>query len=286
MRTNSIRTNTHLMMNIFPSFIYLLLLFYIPMMFLFIISFWKSGYMTLEPIFTFENYKKFFQNPRYLKILWDTLIVTSGSLVLLFVIGYPIGYFLGMVIKKYNTLILFLMIVPVEIGFLVRIYAWKIILSQTGIISSFFVCLGIFKEPTRIFLYSKAAIILVLIHEWLPYVVIPVTIALKGIDPSTIEAAKDLGAGKVTIFKEIIFPLSIPGLFASFVLIFIPMLGEFAIPTIVGGSSTYMLGNVINNQFMAAGNWGFGSAIGVILLFFSILLIGLVIKISGLEKLM
>lgn len=286
MKLKRTRTNIALMMNIFPSFIYLLLLFYIPMILLMVISFWKSGFMTLEPIFTFDNYRRFFQSPQYLKILKNTVVIASGSMAMLFIIGYPIGYFLGRVLKKYDSLILFLMIIPVEIGFLVRIYAWKIILSKTGIISTFLVHIGLLDEPSRIFLYSKTAIILVLIHEWLPYVVIPVTVALKGIEQSTIEAARDLGAGKFTIFKEIIFPLSIPGLFASFVLIFIPMLGEFAIPTIVGSSSTYMLGNVINNQFMAAGNWGFGSAIGVILLFASTILIGVVIKVSGLEKLL
>ncbi len=278
--------NFGLVLNVFPPFIYLLILFYVPMILLMVMSFWKSGFMVIEPIFTLDNYKRFFHNPHYLKILWNTFVITTGSMLLLIIIGYPIGYYLARLVKKYSSLILFLMIVPVEIGFLVRVYAWKIVLSKTGIISSLLLNLHIIKEPTRIFLYSKAAVVLVLIHEWLPYVVIPVTVALKGIEPEVIEAARDLGAGKREIFKEIIFPLSIPGLFASFVLIYIPMLGEFAIPTIVGGPSSYMLGNVIDSQFMAAGNWGVGSAIGVILLFTSVLLIGIVIKVSGLEKLM
>lgn len=278
--------NFSLLMNVFPPFIYLLILFYIPMVLLMVMSFWKSGFMTIEPIFTLDNYRRFFHNPNYVKILWNTFLIITGSMILLIIIGYPIGYYLGRMVRKYGSLILFLMIVPVEIGFLVRIYAWKIVLSKTGIISSLLLHLHIIKEPTRIFLYSRAAVILVLIHEWLPYVVIPVSVALKGIEPKVIEAARDLGAGKWEIFKEIIFPLSIPGLFASFVLIYIPMLGEFAIPTIVGGPSSYMLGNVIDSQFMAAGNWGVGSAIGVILLFTSIVLIGIVIKVSGLEKLM
>ncbi len=278
--------NFSLLMNVFPPFIYLLILFYIPMVLLMVMSFWKSGFMTIEPIFTLDNYRRFFHNPNYVKILWNTFLIITGSMILLIIIGYPIGYYLGRMVRKYGSLILFLMIVPVEIGFLVRIYAWKIVLSKTGIISSLLLHLHIIKEPTRIFLYSRAAVILVLIHEWLPYVVIPVSVALKGIEPEVIEAARDLGAGKWEIFKEIIFPLSIPGLFASFVLIYIPMLGEFAIPTIVGGPSSYMLGNVIDSQFMAAGNWGVGSAIGVILLFTSIVLIGIVIKVSGLEKLM
>ena len=272
--------------NIFPSFIYLLLLFYLPMVLLIVISLWKSGFMTLEPVFTLDNYRQFFSNPSYLKILWNTIIITTGTMGMLILIGYPIGYYLARVVRKYGSLILFLMIVPVEIGFLVRIYAWKIVLSKSGIISSLLLSLGLIGEPTRILLYSRAAVILVLVHEWLPYVVIPVTIALKGIGPEILEAARDLGAGKWDIFREIIFPMSIPGLFASFVLIYIPMLGEFAIPTIVGGASSHMLGNVIDSQFMAAGNWGVGSAIGVILLFFSVLLIGIVIKVSGLEKLM
>ncbi len=281
-----IRKNMALAFTIFPSFIYLLLLFYLPMVLLIVISLWKSGFMTLEPVFTLENYRQFFSNPSYLKILWNTIIITTGTMGMLILIGYPIGYYLARVVRKYGSLILFLMIVPVEIGFLVRIYAWKIVLSKSGIISSLLLSLGLIGEPTRILLYSRAAVILVLVHEWLPYVVIPVTIALKGIGPEILEAARDLGAGKWDIFREIIFPMSIPGLFASFVLIYIPMLGEFAIPTIVGGVSSHMLGNVIDSQFMAAGNWGVGSAIGVILLFFSVLLIGIVIKVSGLEKLM
>ncbi len=278
--------NFSLLMNVFPPFIYLLILFYIPMILLMVMSFWKSGFMTIEPIFTLENYRRFFSNPNYVKILWNTFLIITGSMILLIVIGYPIGYYLGRLVRKYGSLILFLMIVPVEIGFLVRIYAWKIVLSKTGIISSILLHLHIIKQPARILLYSRAAVVLVLLHEWLPYVVIPVSVALKGIEPEVIEAARDLGAGRWEIFKEIIFPLSIPGLFASFVLIYIPMLGEFAIPTIVGGPSSYMLGNVIDSQFMAAGNWGVGSAIGVILLFTSIVLIGIVIKVSGLEKLM
>jgi len=256
------------------------------MVILLVISFWKSGFMTLEPVFTLENYKNFFSDPNYIKILLNTFLIITGTMLLLFIIGYPIGYFLGRIIKKYDSLIIFLMIVPIEIGFLVRVYAWKIVLSKSGIISSFLLTIGLIKEPMRILLYSKAAVVLVLIHEWLPYVVIPVYISLKGISNEIIGAAKDLGATKWDIFKEIIFPLSIPGLFASFVLIYIPMLGEFAIPTIVGGASSLMLGNIIDSQFMAAGNWGLGCAVGAILLFLSIILIGIVIKISGLEKLM
>jgi spermidine/putrescine transport system permease protein len=282
----SIRRNLELTLNVFPPFIYLLLLFYVPMSILLVISFWKSGFMTLTPGFTLHNYITFFTSIHYIKILWNTVVITTSTMIVLTLVGYPIGYYLARMVTRYDALIIFLMIVPVEIDYLVRIYAWKVVLSKHGIISLLLLKLGFFHTPERVLLYTKWAVVLVLVHEWLPYVVIPIYVSLKSIPTEVIEAARDLGAGRLTVFKEIILPLCIPGLFASFVLIYIPMLGEFAIPSIVGGSSAYMIGNVIESQFLSAGNWGVGSAIGFILLAITAILIAAVVKISGLEELM
>ena len=275
-----------LMLNVFPPFIYLLLLFYAPMVILFVMSFWKSGFMSLEPAFTLENYRAFLSNPIHRRILLNTLIVVTGVMLLLVVVGYPIAYYLARMVHQYDTLIIYLLIIPVEINYLIRIYAWKIVLGQSGIINSFLMSLGVIEEPLKFLLYSRTAVMIVLLHEWLPYVVIPIYVALKGVKPEIVEAARDLGAGRWDVFRHIYLPLSLPGLFASFVLVYIPMLGEFAIPTIVGGPSGYMLGNVIESQFLAAGNWGLGSAIGFILLFVTMVLVALVIKVAGLEELM
>ncbi len=275
-----------LVLNVFPPFIYLLLLFYTPMVILFVMSFWKSGFMSLEPAFTLENYRAFLSNPIHRRILVNTFVVVTGVMALMVVVGYPIAYFLARMVHKYDALIIYLLIIPVEINYLIRIYAWKIVLGRSGIINAFLMSLGIIEEPLKFLLYSRTAVMIVLLHEWLPYVVIPVYVALKGIPPEIVEAARDLGAGRWAVFRHIYLPLSLPGLFASFVLVYIPMLGEFAIPSIVGGPSGYMLGNVIESQFLAAGNWGLGSAIGFILLFVTLVLVALVIKVAGLEKLM
>ncbi len=275
-----------LVLNVFPPFVYLLLLFYAPMALLFIMSFWKSGFMHLEPAFTLENYRAFLSNPTYLRILWNTFVIVTGVMIVLVLVGYPIAYFLARMVRRYDTLVIYLLIIPVEINYLIRIYAWKIVLGRSGIINMALMYLGLIDEPPRFLLYSRTAVMIVLIHEWLPYVVIPVYVALKGVPPEIVEAARDLGAGRWDVFRYIYLPLSVPGLFASFVLVYIPMLGEFAIPSIVGGPSGYMLGNVIESQFLAAGNWGLGSAIGFILLFVTLVLVALVIKISGIEELM
>jgi len=275
-----------LVLNVFPPFVYLLLLFYAPMALLFIMSFWKSGFMHLEPAFTLENYRAFLSNPTYLRILWNTFVIVTGVMIVLVLVGYPIAYFLARMVRRYDTLVIYLLIIPVEINYLIRIYAWKIVLGRSGIINMALMYLGLIDEPLRFLLYSRTAVMIVLIHEWLPYVVIPVYVALKGVPPEIVEAARDLGAGRWDVFRYIYLPLSVPGLFASFVLVYIPMLGEFAIPSIVGGPSGYMLGNVIESQFLAAGNWGLGSAIGFILLFVTLVLVALVIKISGIEELM
>ena len=275
-----------LLANLTPPLLYLLALFYAPMSILLVMSFWKSGYMTLEPAFTLENYITFFTTPVYLKALANTFVIATGTMLALVVIAFPMAYYLARMHPRHERLIIYLLIIPVEINFLIRIFAWKIALGRSGIINSALLSLGLVHEPLKFLLYSKFAVALVLVHEWLPYVVIPLYLALKGIAPEIIAAARSLGATRWDVFRHIILPLSVPGLFASFVLVYIPMLGEFAVPALVGGPSGYMLGNVIENQFLSAGNWGLGSAIGFILLTVTLALVALVVKVAGVEKLL
>ncbi len=275
-----------LLANLMPPLLYLLAFFYAPMSILLVMSFWKSGYMTLRPGFTLENYITFFTTPVYLKALSNTFFIATGTMLALIVVAYPIAFYLARMRPRYERLILYLLIIPVEINFLIRIFAWKIALGRSGIINSALMAAGLIREPLGFLLYSKFAVGLVLMHEWLPYVVIPVYLALKGIPPEIIAAARSLGASRWDVFWHIVLPLSVPGLFASFVLVYIPMLGEFAVPALVGGPSGYMLGNVIENQFLSAGNWGLGSAIGFILLTVTLALVALVVKVAGVEKLL
>ncbi len=275
-----------LTLNVFPPFIYLLLLFYAPMAILLVMSFWRSGFMTLEPAFTLDNYVAFLTSSIHRRVLVNTFLVATGAMGGLIVVGYPIAYFLARMVRKYDALITYLLIIPVEINYLVRIYAWKIVLGRAGIINGLLMWLGLIDEPLRFLLYSRTAVVIVLIHEWLPYVVIPIYVALKGIAPEILEAARDLGAGRWEVFRHVLLPLSVPGIFASFVLVYIPMLGEFAVPALVGGPGGYMLGNVIESQFLAAGNWGLGAAIGFVLLFITIVLVAVVVRVAGLEELL
>ncbi len=275
-----------LTLSIFPPFIYLLVFFYAPMAILLVMSFWRSGFMELEPAFTLENYRTFLSSSVYRKAVVNTVAIATGAMLILILVGYPIAFYLARMLKRHDRLFIFLLIVPVEINFLIRIFAWKIALGRQGVINSLLMTLGVIDTPLSFLLYSPAAVTIVLVHEWLPYIVIPLYVALKDIPTDVIEAARDLGASRWAVFRHVYLPLSVPGLFAAFVLVYIPMLGEFAAPAIVGGPSGYMLGNVIENQFLSAGNWGLGAAVGFVLLFVTALLLAVVIKVAGVEELL
>lgn len=249
-------------------------------------SFWK--YLRLfrfEPALTLENYIRFFTSPIYLRVLLNTLFIVSVAMALLLLVGFPIAYFIARYVRAYGDRLILLMLIPVEINYLIRIFAWRTILGENGILNSLLLTLGIIDHPLQIFFYNWFAIVIVTMHEWLPYVVIPIYISLRGIPRSLYEAAQDLGASRIQTFFKITLPLCKPGILTAIFIVFIPALGEFAIPALVGGKSGYMIGNMIENQLLAAGNWPLATAASVILLVTSLLIVGIMVKILGMEAL-
>ena len=269
-----------------PSSIYLILLFYIPIGMLMYYSLWRyAGLFKFEPALTPANYIKFFTSPLYVRVLINSLFIVGVAMVLLLVVGFPIAYFIARYVKTYGDRIILLMLVPVEINYLIRIFAWRTILGENGILNSFLVTVGVIDQPLQIFFYNWFAIVIVTIHEWLPYVVIPIYISLRSIPRSLYDAAHDLGASRLQTFLRITLPLCKPGILTAVFIVFIPALGEFAIPALVGGKSGYMIGNMIENQLLAAGNWPLATAASVILLVTSLIIVGVMVKILGMEAL-
>jgi len=269
-----------------PSIIYLAVLFYIPLSMLFMYSLWKrTGHFKFEPTLTFENYVKFFTRTLYLKVFANSLFIVTVTIILLLIIGYPIAYFLARMGVKGSDQIILLMLIPVEINYLIRIFAWRTILGENGILNSFLIFTGIIDQPLQIFFYNWFAVVIVTIHEWLPYVVIPIYISLRGIPRSLYEAAMDLGASRLQTFLKITLPLTKPGILTAIFLVYIPALGEFAIPALVGGTSGYMIGNVIESNFLSAGNWPLAAVASIVLLVISLSIIGVMVKILGVESL-
>lgn len=211
--------------------------------------------------FTLENYRRFFE-PLYLKILAVSIGISLLSTAACFIIGYPIAYFIaGLKESKRNTLIL-LFIIPMWMNFLLRTYAWFTLLGNNGLLNKFLGFMGLHAD----LMYNLKAVILGMVYNFLPFMVLPIYSVLLKMDYSLVEAARDLGATDAQVFRKVIFPLSLPGVYTGITMVFIPAISTFVIPSLLGGNKFYLIGNLIEQQFTFTGNWGFGSAISVILI--------------------
>lgn len=216
--------------------------------------------------FTFENYRRFFE-PLYLKILAVSIGISLLSTAACFIIGYPIAYFIaGLKESKRNTLIL-LFIIPMWMNFLLRTYAWFTLLGNNGLLNNFFAIFGFHAD----LMYNLKAVVLGMVYNFLPFMVLPIYSVLLKMDYSLVEAARDLGATDAQVFRKVIFPLSLPGVYTGITMVFIPAISTFVIPSLLGGNKFYLIGNLIEQQFTFTGNWGFGSAISVILIIIMLL---------------
>jgi spermidine/putrescine transport system permease protein len=192
--------------------------------------------------------------------------LTVSVVVVLF--AYPIGYYLALCVKKLKYVLLLLIIVPFLTSFLLRVLAWKVMLGEHGVVNSLLssVHLRSSEDPITWLLYSQFAVMLVLAYVWIPFVALPIFVSLNNLDRSLLEAASDLGASRLRTFLRVTLPLSAPGLVAAFVFVFIPTIGEFVTPLLVGGTSGYMYGNAIQDLFTRGLDWQSGSVLAMFLL--------------------
>ena len=268
---------------IYPGLLWFFIFFLLPLSVILIYAVTTKALFSEEPLrFTFENFIVIFQKKHYLAILLRSLKISFLTTVFSMVFSYPVAFYLAKRTRFDKVLIVVLMI-PFWINYLIRTFAWKLILSENGVLNQFLLWLGVIDEPLRI-LYSQTSVLLGLIYTYTPMMVLPLYASLLRIDDSLIEASMDLGASRARSFFDITFKLSLTGIFAGTLLVFIPALGSFAIPAILGGTDSVMIGNIIENQFGKVGDWNFGSAFTVALAMLSIALILFYSKIFGLES--
>lgn len=239
-------------------------LFLAPLTIIFAYSLLTRGaYFGLGPPWTLENYTRVF-DPLYGQVLLRSFLLAGVSTVLCLVLGLPLALFISRSGARKN-LYLNLVILPFWTSFLVRIYAWIFLLRDTGLVNGFLQSLGLIHAPLPL-LYNDSAVILGLVYGYLPFMVLPLYATLERLDPCLVEAAADLGARPLSAFWNVILPLCAPGIRAGAVLVFIPCLGAFLVPDLMGGGKSIMIGNVVQNQFTTARDWPFGSALSLVLM--------------------
>jgi spermidine/putrescine transport system permease protein len=258
--------------------------FLVPLLVILVFSFGTSGvYGGITLGFNPGNYLKVF-DPLYLEIVGRTLVIALTNTLLCLALGYPLAYFIVFKGRRWRNVLVLLIMVPFWTSLLVRAYSWVVILNGNGIANRTLQFLGITEEPVTL-IFTPEAVTMGMVYSYLPFMVLPLYAALEKFDIRLKEAAQDLGAGRWHTFWRVTFPLSMPGVIAGSILVFIPSAGEFVIPNLLGGSQTVMMGNLIQQQFLQARDWAFGSALSVML---AVLLIGAImyyIRKVGTDKL-
>lgn len=247
---------------------YLVLFFVVPVV---LVGAYSVGALTLLPqdhYLSLRPWIDLLHSDVYLGLFWKSvrmsLIVSVASLAM----AYPVAYFLALVAGRRKYTLLLITIAPFLTSYLLRVLAWRVILGEQGLITSFLRTAGLIgpDEGIRWLFYSQFAVYLVLAYVWAPFVALPIFVTLEGLDRALLEASSDLGAGRWRTFWTITFPLSIPGVIAAFIFVFIPTIGEYVTPLLVGGPDGFMFGNAIQSAFTQGFDWQFGSAMSMFLI--------------------
>ncbi|MDZ4618194.1 spermidine/putrescine ABC transporter permease PotB [Bacillus cereus] len=266
-----------------PTVAWLLIFFLIPLVFVLGFAFMQRGaYGTVEMQFTLENISRVF-DPLYLGTLWETVKIAVITTVICLLIGYPFAYTITIVDRKYRSILLLLATIPFWINFLVRSYAWIVILRSQGLVNTLLLKLGIISEPLNL-LYNTPSVILGMVYSLLPFMILPVFAAIEQLDKRKLEAAYDLGATPIKAFWNITVPMTMSGIATGSILVFVSSIGMFVVSDVMGGSKVALIGNVIQNQFLGARDWPFGSALSIIVVLFSVLLIYLYYRATKVYK--
>lgn len=254
-----------------PATVYVGLLVAAPLGILVVYSFWTQTYVSIDRTFTWENYRSALQDPLVrhllLRSVWIAGLVTAATVAL----AYPIAYFIAFRTQR-KTLWLLLITIPFWTSYLLRVFSWKLILGFNGVLNSALLTVGLIDEPLTFLLYNEIAVVLTLAHAWAPFAIMPIYVSLQKIDRSLLEAATDLGCSKLERFLRVTLPLTVPGIIASSLIIFIPTVGDYVTPALVGGSDGKMIANLIQVQFGAANNWPLGATLSLM----AMLAVGLV----------
>ncbi len=264
---DAIRRNRPLQVTglIFPAAFWLVVFFLAPLAIMLAYSLARRGtYGGVVWDWNVEQYLRFF-DPLYLQIFFRSIWIAVLTTVICLIMGYPFAYFIARQPRRRRNPLLLLIMIPFWTNFLIRTYAWILILRTEGLINTVLVSLGLISKPLTL-LYTESAVILGLVYGYLPFMVLPLYASIEKLDFSLVEAAFDLGADEVRAFLRVVLPQTMPGVIAGCILVFIPSIGAFVTPDILGGAKTVMIGNLIQQQFLTSRDWPFGSAVSFILM--------------------
>jgi spermidine/putrescine transport system permease protein len=225
---------------------------------------------------TFANFLNIAGDPLYWTVTLRSLAIAGLVTLATVVSAYPVAYYLAFHAGRRRGLILFLVTLPFWTSYLLRVFAWKIVLAYNGVLNSLLTSTGIAAEPTLAFLNTPAAVVVTLAHAYAPFAILPIYVALETIPKSLLEAASDLGARPWTSFRRVILPSSMPGVLAASLVVFVPTVGDYVTPALVGGPASTMVGTLIQAQFGKANDWPFGAALSVTVMLVILALILLV----------
>lgn len=252
----------------------------VPLLLVLVVSFLRRGtYGGLVWEFNLHNYIRFF-DPLYLHVIGNSLLVALLTTVVCILAGYPFAYVVARSPRRYRNLLLMLIIIPFWSSSLIRTYSWIVLLRTEGVINNLLLSLGLIHQPLEL-LYNLGAVTLGMTYTLFPFMVLPLYASIEKLDPTLLEAARDLGARPWQAFRRVTLPLTMPGITSGSLLVFIPTLGLFFISDLMGGARTMMISNLIQNQFLTARNWPFGAAASVILMILTLVLVAVYLRTTG-----
>ena len=264
---------------LFPAWLWMAVLFAAPFAIVLAYSFLSRGvYGGIEKPWTVESYQRLI-DPLYLTIILRSFAMAAAATLLCLLLAYPAALFISRA-ERHRNLYLQLVILPFWTSFLVRTYAWLFLLRDTGLINTVLHALGFIHGPLPL-LYNNGAVLLGLVYGYLPFMVLPIYATLERLDPALVEASADLGGRPLDTLFRVVVPLSTPGVLAGSVLVFIPCLGAYLTPDLLGGGRTVLVGNLVQNQFTTARDWPFGAAISVLLMILITALVWIFLRRQG-----
>ncbi len=226
-------------------------------------SFWTQHAFDFDTTLTLDNYAESVSSPVYQALLLRSLAISGTATVVTVVLSYPMAYYVAFHVHRRKLVWIILITLPFWTSYLLRVFAWKIILGYNGVINSGFKGLGLIEQPLEFLLYSPTAVVITLAHAWAAFAILPMYVSLEKIDRSLLEAATDLGDGPVARFLRVTLPLSLPGVIAATLIMFIPTVGDYVTPTLVGGPDGIMLANMIQAHFGKVNDWPMGAALAI-----------------------
>jgi spermidine/putrescine transport system permease protein len=246
-----------------PTLLIMLAALAAPLALLALYSFWSQDGYAVDTRLTLAQYATSFGRETYRALFYRSIEISAAVTAITVLLAYPMAYFVAFHVEKTKFVWLVLLTIPFWTSYLLRVFAWKVILGYNGVVNSGLMSLGLIHQPLEFLLYNPTAVVVTLAHAWAPFAILPIYVSLEKIDRSLLDAASDLGDGPVRRFLRVTLPLSLPGVIGAAVLIFVPTTGDYVTPSLVGGSGGVMIANVIEEQFDKVGNWPLGAALAM-----------------------